>query len=523
MVDVVDLNAIKAQRQELEKLAKERNGPETDVDDDWLLKQKEYANRTIAEEAMPDLKEMNTRYAFVHDYGGKPAIKSLVYSPLHTKKVVSFMAVESIYTIYMNRIAKVTKMAKNGGIPLGKWWMAQEHRKEYVAVTFEPNKEPGEYDVIDEYKLKRAKAGETKLDIHVTYFNAWEGLAIEPLKGSWKKMRKHIYVVLCNKDKKKFKYVIKWLAWTVQNPGERAEVAIIFKGKKGVGKGIILQAMVDIFGAHGMTISNREHLTGKHNQHLATCSFLYADEAYYPGDKEVEGILKNLITEKTIATEPKFKEVQINRNCLHIAMATNADWIIPASEDERRYFINETDNKYAKGHLLDDVRQKYFNDLWTERLGPKDENGKHTNVGTAAMLYDLLRINTKGFHPRNNIPETEELRKQITMSLSKLKYAILSMLEDGIFPGARNTKGEYAITSSNMLEHIHNQDPGNKTITNKAVIALLKELNVELYRTKVDRWYIFPELGLIRQIWSDKVMKNTEWRTNEEWQTNKGF
>lgn len=522
MVKIIDINVLKAQREALEKKAKADNGPETEIPDLPLNMRPKFPNRLAAEAILSDLKEMNTRYAFVHNYGGKPAIKTMVYSELHGRNVVEFMGIDSIYAIYMNRIAKETEGYKNGGTSLGKWWMIQEHRKEYVGVTFEPDRAPGEYEVVDDFKVLRAQTEKTT-DIHVTYFNTWEGFAILPIKGSWKKLRKHIYVVLCNKDKRKFKYVIKWLAWSVQNPGERAEVALIFKGRKGAGKGIILQAMVEIFGAHGMTISNREHLTGKHNQHLATTSFLYADEAYYPGDKEVEGILKNLITERTITTEPKFKEVRISRNCLHIVMATNADWIIPATEDERRYFINEVDAKYAKGQLLDHDREKYFDEIWQERLGTKDESGKYRKEGTAAMLHDLLKMNLTNWHPRNSVPETAELRKQIAMSLPRLKYAILHMLEDGVFPGSRNGSGELAITSANFLDYIHSLDPANKTITGKALVSILKEIGVTTYKIGPARGYIFPELNIMRQNWDTRIMRNTEWRLSETWEIDKSF
>jgi hypothetical protein len=527
MVKIVDINAIKAEREKITKgIAKDNESVEQFNYDIPTGSQPQFPNREAAEAILPDLKEMNAQYAFIHNYGGKPAIKTMRYSELHDREIVDFMAIDTLYAIYMNRVAKEAQNPKGGGMSLGKWWMIQEHRKEYVGVTFEPDKAPGEYSVLNKYKIERAKRDDEKShDVFVTYFNVWEGLGIVPIKGCWKKMRKHIYAVFCNKDKRKFKYVIKWMAWAVQNPGKRAEVALIFKGKKGAGKGVILKALVQMFGAHGMTISNREHLTGKHNQHLARTSLLYADEAYYPGDKEVEGILKNLITEDTLTTEPKFKEVQISRNCLHIVMSTNADWIIPATVDERRYFINEVDDKYARGGQLSDYEiDSYFNKLYKERFGTEYEKDKFLYEGTAAMLHDLLKIDlTDGWHPRNSIPETEELRKQIAMSLSKLKYAILHMLEDGVFPGSRNGKGELTITSANMLDYIHSLDPSNKTITSKSLAGMLKEIGVTLYRTGATRGYVFPELGIMRQNWSERVMKNTEWRLNELWEIDKSF
>jgi hypothetical protein len=60
-----------------------------------------------------------------------------------------------------------------------------------------------------------------------------------------------------------------------------------------------------LFGQHGLRIQSREHLTGRFNPHLRDCCLLFADEAYWPGDKTAEGILKGLITEPDIPIEAK--------------------------------------------------------------------------------------------------------------------------------------------------------------------------------------------------------------------------
>jgi hypothetical protein len=40
------------------------------------------------------------------------------------------------------------------------------------------------------------------------------------------------------------------LAWTVQHPAEQAEVALVFLGEIGTGKGTLGKAMCRIFGQH---------------------------------------------------------------------------------------------------------------------------------------------------------------------------------------------------------------------------------------------------------------------------------
>ena len=85
-------------------------------------------------------------------------------------------------------------------------------------------------------------------------------------------MRKHIEDVVCSGEKEHSDYVIKWLAWAVQHPGEPAEVVLVMRGKRGVGKGVLANAMLAIFGQHGFAASSSEQVAGKFNSHLKdTC------------------------------------------------------------------------------------------------------------------------------------------------------------------------------------------------------------------------------------------------------------
>jgi len=503
MAEIVDLNEAAKARKILQQQIKEDLEKLNGTALGELLSENSpvpqaYKTRAMSELKIEDLKYMNTKYAFVHSIGGKPSIMTEIYNEYYNRKIKEFISVESLAVKYANKFAKETMGGKTPPSSIAKWWLMHPHRKDYETITFEPNKLPGEYYVTE---------GEGKEAVTTTYYNMWEGFGVVPTKGCWKRICKHIYAILCNSDRLKFKYVIRWFAWAVQNPGERAQVAIIFKGKKGSGKGTILQLFVDIFGRHGLVIASREHLTGKHNAHLENLSFLYADEAYHPGDKEVEGILKNLITEPSLTLEPKFKGLKTSRNCLHIAMATNADWVIPATEDERRYFINETDNRFAKGNSEEKDIRAHFTALYSEIK----------NSGKEAMLFDLLKMDLKGWHPRNEIPETEEMRNQIAMSLPKLKTAIFDMLKEGVFPGDFNSKGEYQISSKAFLEALQVIDPnGAKNFTNKAIANILKILEVKTHRTNTARYLIFPELGYVRSVWNKNITRH-EWPTNEKW------
>jgi Family of unknown function (DUF5906) len=242
-------------------------------------------------------------------------------------------------------------------------------------------------------------------------WNSWSGFTVTPAPGDWSAMREHIRSVICSGVPELFDYVINWLARMFQRPEERGEVALVVRGAKGAGKGIFFNWLLEGWGQHGIHIVNAKHLTGQFNDHLRDCVLLFADEAFYAGDKQHESILKGLITEPTLAIEGKYKAVVQVANMLHLVIASNADWVVPASSDERRYMVlDAADNRVGQ--------RDYFNKI----------NLQMRNGGLAAMIFDLLRRDISKFDPRD-IPDTQALHEQKLLSLDSLHRWWLTVLE----------------------------------------------------------------------------------------------
>lgn len=429
------------------------------------------------------LKQMNEKHAFINSIGGKPMISYYIYNEAFNKELLEFITPDSFRTIYSNQSIAVDKRP----IELGVWWLKNSRRREYQTIIFDPS-------------APKENKG---------CLNLWEGFATEPKQknNGWKCTLRHIYKILCNSDPIKFNYVIKWFAWCIQNPGQRAEVSIIFKGKEGAGKGFIFTQFVHLFGQHGMSIANRELLTGKHNGHFAKIVFLFADEAYYPGDKEVEGVIKQLITEPKIPYRAMYKDAVMGANRLHIGMSTNAKWVIPAGEDTRRYFINEVNNQYAKGQCSNLERDLYFSRLWLEM--------KHN--GREAMLYDLLNMPLAGWHPRNDIPDTAELHEQKRLSLSRLHQSIFTFIDDGMLPGEFDIYHRYVVSAQQLYMYLETIDHANRTQSQNKKSEIIKELGAKREKRVTGVHWIFPPLSEVRQAWNDKFVQHS-WDDKEQWQ-----
>lgn len=337
-------------------------------------------------------------------------------------------------------------------------------------------------------------------------FNMWRGFPIEPVPGNWPLMQAHIRNVIASGDDEVADYIFDWIAWAVQNPGRPAEVALVLRGGKGTGKGAFANAMTSIFGSHGVHIANRKHLVGGFNMHMAHCSLLFADEAYWPGDKAGEGELKRLITEPTLTIEPKGVDLFAVRNCLHIIIAGNEEWIIPASGDERRFAVTEVSS--ARAGDFD-----YFRRLHAEVDGS----------GLAAMLHDLLERDLAGWHPRDNVPQTSGLRRQQAHSRKGVDALIETIAHEGRLPCAKYKMPDVAITDGEanregFWHYAKTTVPDLRHRTSRSLMPELREWGCESYKSCNVRGVRFPTLADLRQRF-DTRHGCQEWDDAAEWES----
>ena len=288
---------------------------------------------------------------------------------------------------------------KNGSdkwMAAGEYWIdAWRKKSTYGGVTFAP-----------EHGDERTPDGR---------LNLWRGFALEEKRGSWEYLKEMTWESLCAQDQESYDYVVRWLARAVQRPWEPGETALVFKGPKGTGKSTLGRALVRLFGQHGMHISSKAQLTGRFNSHLRDVVALFADEAFWAGDKDGEGVLKSLITERSVAYEGKGRDVETGRNCVHLVMASNEQWVVPAGMDgERRFAVFEVATAAGMGRA-------YWDALHAEL-----DNG-----GLEAMLYDLRRVDISGFNPQA-VPQTDALINQKTRTMDPITAWLYEAAENGL-------------------------------------------------------------------------------------------
>ena len=214
--------------------------------------------------------ELNGRY-FVAAVGGKTLICSLVEDAATGRERLVFSREQDIKLQFAHRHYKVGETKNGSDIVkgLGEAWLNDHRRRTFRKI-----------DLIPE--------GHCPADV----YNLWRGFGVEPEPVPWPLIAQHLKDVLCGGNGDYYRWLLGWCAYCVQHPGKHAEVAVVLRGGKGVGKGMFGRMMLRLFQTHGLHITHSKHLVGAFNAHLIDCLFLFADEAFWAGDKQGEGALK---------------------------------------------------------------------------------------------------------------------------------------------------------------------------------------------------------------------------------------
>lgn len=334
--------------------------------------------------------QFNLRYAVVNE-GGKCPVFHKVWDDQLKRHRLERISFADFKRMFSNRIIAVNNGESTAKKNAADYWLCDSRRRQYLGgVVFDP-------------------ACSARADC----WNLWQGFTVVPHRGDWSLMHGHLLHVVSGGNQKCFEYLLNWLARMFQHPELQGEVAIVLRGKKGAGKGVVAKYPLRAFGQHGLHISDPKHLMGNFNGHLRDAVFIFADEAFAVTDSRQEGILKGLITEPTILLEAKYQNPISVPNMTHILMASNCDWVVPASAEERRFFVLDV----LDTHVGD---QAYFNAL----------NEQMENGGLPAMIFDLLHRDISAFDHRS-VPRTSALDDQKRHSLSSLEKWFRDVLDRG--------------------------------------------------------------------------------------------
>jgi Mesyanzhinovviridae DNA primase len=454
--------------------------------EDYAIRQIEQAKELAID---PQLRELNTRYAVISNLGGKCRIVERIDDTTLKRSRITKQSFEDFRNSYMHRLVEcgTDKDGNPKYIELGKWWLHNAQRRQYRTLTFAPGRE--------------VKDG----------YNLWQGFAVQSLPGNCDLFLDHVKRNICNNIEEHYDYLMNWMARAVQQPASPGEVAVVLRGAMGVGKSFLAKIFGHLWGPHYMVVSNSSHLVGNFNAHLRDVCFLFADEAFFAGDRKHRSVLRSLITDELLPLESKGVDVEMGHNYLHVMMASNERHVIPAGEDERRYFMVDV----AKGNHQD---SEYFGKLLAQM-----ESG-----GYEALLYTLLSRDIKKFNVRK-VPKTEALQEQKLFSLGPEEewwYQILKhgrilqehttwqeiVMKDMVISDFTEKAKQFNVSrrgsETQLGRFLHHLCPGLRTCQKMAKVK--EHLGNGIFVDAPPRryyHYVFPTLEECRAAWEERFGK----------------
>lgn len=449
----------------------------------------------------PHLRELNERFAVIGNMGGRCRVVEELYDDGLKRSRLTKQSFEDFRNRYMHQRVCIgtDQSGKEQFAPLGKWWLAHEGRRQFDRIAFVPGKEVPEA------------------------YNLWRGFSCEPLPGNGHEIfLVHVRNVICSGNEEHYEWLVNWMAHCVQFPAQPGHVAIVLRGVRGAGKSKFAHVFGRLWGRHFLHVSDPKHLVGSFNAHLRDCVILFGDEAFFAGDKKHESVLKTLITEDLITVEAKGVDAEVAQNYIHMILASNNDWVIPAGADERRFFVLDV----ADAHKQD---TKYFGQLEKQL---KDG-------GLSNLLHFLMERDVTAWDPRK-APTTAALQEQKTLSFSPEEEWWHSRLREGTLLRREDHWADFAPSDTLLDEYLrYTQKVGTMrratatafgTFLRKALppgFPRRKRRSVETDEyghngeppkrvTRRQYVYEFPKLEECRDHWDKKFGEKFDWHVEEE-------
>jgi len=338
------------------------------------LGQSSAANETT--EAITDqsdwLSVMNERYALVR-MGSDIQVMDFLTPNSSGRSGARHAKPMKISTLRALLAGQYVEIGAGKSLPRSAAWLNHQKRRQYDGVAYAP--------------------GET---LAPNLLNLWQGFAVKPMLGDispWMKLLNELIP-----DQLLANWIVKWLAWRVQNLDKVPGTVLIFRGKKGTGKNSLFEPVLTFFGSFAMVADDPELIIGRFNWHLMTQSFVVLDEAVFAGDHRQADKLKSRITATQMTYEAKgMTPVNGSNRCAYV-MLTNHEHVWQATVDERRVVVLDV-AETLKGDV------KFWNQYyqWCQTDGP------------AYLLEHLLSLDLADFNPRE-IPAGTAIEDQVALT-----------------------------------------------------------------------------------------------------------
>lgn len=193
-----------------------------------------------------------------------------------------------------------------------------------------------------------------KIDIDPNYINTFEGYATKEILDKDQNPENLVMLrsrcagilrmifCLCNGDLEIGRWLLQWLAYPLQNEGQKAHSAVLMASHiQGSGKTTLFEkVMGGIYGKYHRVITSQELESPQFNGWLNNAAFIFGEEIATNATKyNVTPYLNALITAKSVTINEKQRPQKQVPAYFNMAFASNENIPFPLHGEARRWFV----------------------------------------------------------------------------------------------------------------------------------------------------------------------------------------
>ena len=216
-----------------------------------------------------------------------------------------------------------------------------------------------------------------------------------------------VWTDICNESAHIYEYLIRWVAYIVQNPGKITETAIVLKGDQGVGKNRFTDTICQMLVCYSApNVVDIKEITGKNNQIIEGKMLIVLNEMRNYGESKVANFdtLKSRITDKTVRITQTGCPAHDIENSANYIFVSNHPHPIHIEAGDRRYVVIDCSSRH-KGDFA----------FWEDLVHSIEQPGFYDN-----LLTFFLHADINGFNPRE-FPHTEARRSIISLGFDTVQ------------------------------------------------------------------------------------------------------
>lgn len=281
------------------------------------------------------------------------------------------------------------------------------------------------------------------------FYNTYRAPDIEAIDGDCTAFVEFCQYLVPDDDERE--HLLKMIAWTIANPGEKLTYALLLQSKlHGVGKSTLIEIWRSLLGHQNTRLTTSDEMDGGYQSYIADKILVVLEELNLGSGITAYNRLKSMITESTVVINEKYVKQREAPNLANFVFLSNLDAPLFIEQDDRRFFVIDTPaQKREPGYWTE------FHSWWRSNLG--------------AIKAHLDSIDLSEFEPKATPPMTAAKERLKQHSSTPLAQALTELIDERSWPIARGvcTVGEIRSALNKA---------GFRAITERKIAHALKEI-----------------------------------------------